>query len=322
MNLGKLNETTIIVSQRCASRELLVMKKFAKFGSALLLGMTGFAVSGADVERAENKSVIEEIIVTATRTETNLMQTSIAISAFDQEALTRQGVRDIRDASDLVPNFDVSFSPSDSGVQMTMRGINSNNFTEISDPSVAFHVDGVYSPRPQGATALMFDLERLEIMRGPQGTLFGRNSAAGSVNVITAKPSFEGVFGTIGAELGNRNHVITLGTLNVPISDTIAARANFFAEQRDGFANQDSGTKDLEGQGFAGPDGIPDMDQRWNRSVQKEDQYGNSDRWAARVSLLWEPMDEFNWRLSFETAEDNSAGWPIAPNCEVNVELC
>ena len=78
-------------------------------------------------------------------------------------------------------------------MQLTIRGINSNNFTEIADPSVAFHVDGVYSPRPQGATALMFDLERLEVMRGPQGTLFGRNSAAGSVNVITAKPAFDGV---------------------------------------------------------------------------------------------------------------------------------
>ncbi len=284
---------------------------------------TLITLAGAsDVMAQDDDLFIEEIVVTATRVETNLMTTSIAISAFDQDTLDRNGVKDIRDAGDLVPNFDVSFSPSDSGVQMTMRGINSNNFTEIADPSVAFHVDGVYSPRPQGAVALMFDLERLEVMRGPQGTLFGRNSAAGSVNVISAKPTQEGVFGTLGAEIGNYNQMNVLGTLNLPVTDTLSLRGNFFAEKRDGFTDQDTGTKDLEGVGNQGPDGIPDMDQRRNRSVGKDEYYGNSDRWAGRISALWEPNDRFDWRVSVETAKDQGAGWPIAPNCEANPELC
>jgi iron complex outermembrane receptor protein len=266
--------------------------------------------------------VIEEVIVTATRVETNLMTTSIAVSAFSQEELDKNGVKDIRDAAALVPNFDVAFSPVDSGVQMTMRGINSNNFTEIGDPSVAFHVDGVYSPRPQGATALMFDLERLEVMRGPQGTLFGRNSAAGSVNVITAKPSVDGVYGTIAAEVGNFNHMMALGTLNIPIGYNFAVRGNFMIEQRDSFAHQDAGTKDLAGIGNQPPDGIPDMDQRWNSAQDKSDWYGNADRWAARLSALWMPTDRLDLRLTFETAQDKNAGWPIAPNCEANPEIC
>ena len=116
-------------------------------GLSLVLGAGGVWAAEAEVEEetvAEPvRQAIEEIVVTATRTETDLMKTSIAISAFDQDTLTQNGVRDIRDASDLVPNFDVAFSPSDSGVQLTIRGINSNNFTEIADPSVAFHVDGV-----------------------------------------------------------------------------------------------------------------------------------------------------------------------------------
>ena len=286
--------------------------------TAATLAMLAFAPEAI----AQNDMVLEEIVVTATRVETDLMSTSIAVSAFTQDDLTRNGVKDIRDAADLVPNFDVAFSPSDNGVQLTMRGINSNNFTEIGDPSVAFHVDGVYSPRPQGAVALMFDLERLEIMRGPQGTLFGRNSAAGSVNVITAKPSQDGIFGTLGGEIGNRNQLNILGTLNLPVTETLALRGNFFIEQRDGFAEQDTGTKDLEGIGNQGPYGIPDMDQRRNHSVGEEDFYGNSDRWAARISALWEPTDRFDWRISLEKAQDNSAGWPIAPNCEANPELC
>ncbi len=324
---------TKFVCRTADSREMhqkdeLIMKATKSLAPAVLsimavaVSQTAVAQETDDADDPKKTRTIEEVITTATRVETDVMTTSIAVSAFDQEALTRDGVKDIRDAADLVPNFDVAFSPSDSGVQLTLRGINSNNFTEIADPSVAFHVDGVYSPRPQGATALMFDLERLEVMRGPQGTLFGRNSAAGSVNVVTAKPTTEGVFGTFGSEIGNRGQKNILGTLNVPVTDTIALRANFFAEERDGFADQDSGTKDLEGTGFSGPDGIPDMDQRWNTRVKPEDFYGNSDRWAWRISGMWEPNDVFDFRLSYEKGQDNSAGWPVAPNCEVNPELC
>ena len=88
--------------------------------------------------------------------------------------------------------------------------------------------------------------------------------------------------------------------INAPLPDTIAFRANFFGEQRDGFADQDEGTKDLEGVGLSGPDGIPDMDQRWNEDVDEEDYYGNSDRWAARFSALWEPSENFAWRATYE----------------------
>jgi iron complex outermembrane receptor protein len=273
-------------------------------------------------DEVESPARLGSVTVTATRRETELNKTSIAVTAVDQETLTREGVRDIRDVGDLVPNLDIAFSPSDSGVQLTIRGINSNNFTEISDPSVAFHVDGVYSPRPQGAVALMYDLERLEVSRGPQGTLFGRNSAAGSINVVTAKPSFEGVFATAGFEVGNRGQKNVLATINAPLTDTIAFRANFFGEQRDGFADQDEGTKDLEGVGLSGPDGIPDMDQRWNEDVDEEDYYGNSDRWAARFSALWEPSENFDWRATYERYEDETAGWPVAPDCDRNPELC
>ena len=295
-------------------------------GLSLVLGASGVWAAEAEVEEetvAEPvRQAIEEIVVTATRTETDLMKTSIAISAFDQDTLTQNGVRDIRDASDLVPNFDVAFSPSDSGVQLTIRGINSNNFTEIADPSVAFHVDGVYSPRPQGATALMFDLERLEVMRGPQGTLFGRNSAAGSVNVITAKPAFDGVYATVGAEVSSYGYRNVLGTLNLPVSDTLALRFNFFDEERDSWISQDTGTKDLFGQGFSGPDGIPDMDQRWNENVDQDGRYGAADRYAYRASILWAPTDRFDWRVTYEVGQDDNPGWAMAPNCEENQDLC
>ena len=124
------------------------MKPITLICSAMSLAALGLGMPLTSV--AQEEDILEEIVVTATRMETDLMSTSIAVSAFSQEQLTRDGIRDIRDASDLVPNFDVAFSPSDSGVQLTMRGINSNNFTEIGDPSVAFHVCLLYtSPSPR-----------------------------------------------------------------------------------------------------------------------------------------------------------------------------
>jgi len=288
--------------------------------AALIAPQVGYTQEADD--GTDKPAELGSVTVTATRVETQLRTTPVAVTVVTQEDLTREGVKDIRDAADMIPNFDVAFSPSDSGVQLTIRGINSNNFTEIADPSVAFHVDGVYSPRPQGAVALMYDLERLEVSRGPQGTLYGRNSAAGSVNVVTAKPDFSAAYANFGFEVGNKNQKNLMATINAPITDTLAIRANFFGEQRDGFADQDRGTKDLEGVGLSGPDGIPDMDQRWNHKVDGDERYGNADRWAARLSALWEPVDWLSWRVTYETFEDQAAGWPIAPNCDHNPDVC
>ncbi len=95
----------------------------------------------------------------------------------------------MRGLSGKVPNLQIS-QGADSGVQINIRGVGSTNFTEVGDPAVGLHVGGLYSPRPQGALALMFDLEQVEVLRGPQGTLFGRNSTGGSINIIPAKPEF------------------------------------------------------------------------------------------------------------------------------------
>ena len=112
---------------------------------------------------------IEDVIVTATRRETSIMETPLAISAVTQEELTRFGITNIKDLSYSLPGLAIQNSDTNAPI-ITLRGIRSNNVTEVGDPAVGVHVDGLYQSRPQGAQALMFDLERAELARGPQGT--------------------------------------------------------------------------------------------------------------------------------------------------------
>ena len=113
---------------------------------------------------------IEDVIVTATRRETNIMETPIAISAVTQEELTKLGISNIKDLSYSLPGLSIQNMTDTSAPIITLRGVRSNNVTEVGDPAVGIHVDGLYVARPQAAAALMFDLERAELSRGPQGT--------------------------------------------------------------------------------------------------------------------------------------------------------
>jgi iron complex outermembrane receptor protein len=151
---------------------------------------TGTDAQATTTSTVANQDQIPEVRVTATRYSTSLLKTPLAVAALSQEQLTRKGATSLRDLSGEMPNVVIENTGLDSAVQITIRGITSTNFTETGDPAVGFHVDGMYSPRPQGAQALMFDLDQVEVLRGPQGTLFGRNSTGGSVNVIPAKPDW------------------------------------------------------------------------------------------------------------------------------------
>lgn len=269
---------------------------------------------------------LEEVVVTATKRSTELMKTPVAVTVVSQQALEREGIQDVRDLGALVPNMQVGFSPSDSGVQITVRGITSNNFTELGDPTVGIHVDGMYSPRPQSGMALLHDVERVEILRGPQGTLFGRNSTAGSINVITARPAFDGVAGSLELEYGRFDHKLGRGWVNLPVSDAVALRASFMIDKTDSYIDQQMDMFDLAwdtnndgsttGEFDVPADGIPNTDQRRNRKVGADEAYGNSDRWAGRLSARFSPNDRLDWLLNYERYEDQGAGMISLKDCE------
>ncbi len=175
-------------------------------------------------KKAKEQGLTEKIKVTATRVETDLMKTPVAVTVFDQDTLDREGVQNVRDLAQMVPNMDIATKNGQSTPMISMRGIRSTNETELGDPSVGVHLDGIYSPRMQGALAMMFDNERVEVLRGPQGTLFGRNSTVGSINIITAKPKFDLFEKRISLQYGNYNAPEIQVIVNKPLSDTFAVR--------------------------------------------------------------------------------------------------
>ncbi len=273
----------------------------------------------ADDKKAQAKKdseQIQEVQVTATRYSTSLLKTPLAVTAFSQDSLSRLGVTSAKDLANEVPNVTI-VQTNDSAIQVTIRGITSSNTTEIGDPAVGFHVDGLYSPRPQGAQALMFDVEQVEILRGPQGTLFGRNSTGGTINVISAKPDFTGNYGRAEFEIGNYNKRQANFVQNIKINDQLAIRAALTKATRDGYANQmqDFSEANLPSKGWI-PDGIPDVMQRWNRKVDPKDYYTNQNEWAARLAAVYKVNNDLKLHATYEEFQDSGAGGTAFKDCD------
>jgi iron complex outermembrane recepter protein len=295
--------------------------------------------STANAANAESTYALDEIIVTATKRETNLMKTPIAITVVGQETLEREGIANVKDIAKLVPNMDIKMDTSQSAPVIALRGVRSTNITELGDPAVSLHIDGVYSPRPQGAMALMFDVERVEAQRGPQGTLFGRNSTVGNINIITKRPELDDLKGNLGIELANFNHRQVRGMVNIPVSDTFALRGSFMAEKRDSYldGNYDPNQWDIRylpasikyAPHYEGTDADASLRQRdrWGTEFKKRDAqelvkadpstfYNNADQYSFRLAALWEPTDELSWLTTYEKFQDSSAGGTDTLNCD------
>jgi iron complex outermembrane receptor protein len=160
--------------------------------SALLLGtaLSAGSVQAQATAGADGSDAYGDILVTANKTgATRLQDTPLAITAFSAPALEATGIKDVRDLASLTPNLQVTQNASFS--QVYIRGIGSNNVFGGSDPSSTIHLDGVYLARPASYLSNFLDVERIEVLRGPQGTLYGRNSVGGTINVISRKPTDE-----------------------------------------------------------------------------------------------------------------------------------
>ena len=229
---------------------------------------------------------IEKITVTATKRQTLLQDTPLAVTAITQRELDRAQVKDITTLQTLVPNLTIEQHGDSGGIHVFLRGIGSTNHTEIGDPAVAFHVDGVYSPRPQGATMLMYDLDHVEVLRGPQGTLFGRNATAGSVNLVTAQPRLGEQSGFGSLVFGDYNRIGLQAVGNMPLGETVAVRLAAITDKHDGYVNFQERSNVMPG----------------------ATKYMAQDQAAARATVLWQPNAMISVTGAAEYYRDNGAG--------------
>jgi iron complex outermembrane recepter protein len=185
---------------------------------------------------AAAQMVLEEVIVTATKRESSLMETGIAITAFTSDKLQALGIDDLNDLSVNTPGLSVTDSD-----RITIRGVGIDNLAFGIDPGVATYTDGFYL-RGVGLyrSNNFYDLDRIEVLRGPQGTLYGRNTAGGAVNMVSKKPEQE-FNGEVNLEAGNEGYTVLQGMLNVPLSERFAWRVSASQIDRDPLQDNDAG---------------------------------------------------------------------------------
>jgi iron complex outermembrane receptor protein len=163
------------------------MKKHAVAGLVSALAIITSNAAHAQSQKDEIKAADGDIVVTATRQSTLLSKTPIALTAVTGDTLRDKGVANPANLGEQVPNLSIDRA---NGLQITIRGVTSTDGTEKGNPSAAFLVDGIYLARPQEADISFLDIDHVEVLKGPQGTLYGRNTTAGVINVITKKPEF------------------------------------------------------------------------------------------------------------------------------------
>ncbi|MDE2930668.1 MAG: TonB-dependent receptor [Chloroflexota bacterium] len=193
----------------------------------LLAGGITFATTALS-----NSQVLEEIVVTATKRDSTVMDVAASVTAFSPEVLEEREIGGVDDLNINVPNF---YAGEYNGVTfINIRGVGFGQTHGSADPAVGQHIDGIFMPRTSSLRAAYYDLEALEVLRGPQGTLYGRNTTGGSVNLITKKPTEE-FEGRVGLLYGDYDRVQISGTVSGPISDQVLGRLSVLYDDRDAY---------------------------------------------------------------------------------------
>jgi iron complex outermembrane recepter protein len=254
----------------------------------MLSGASLAAMSAVSPAMAQDDEVVsDEIVVTATGRAAAIQDVPLAVTAIGGEQLQNTGVDDLRDVTQVAPSLVISTGQSNSsGTLAQIRGIGTGSDNPGFEGAVGIFIDGVYRARAGAALTDLPELVRVEILRGPQGTLFGRNTSAGAISVVTAGPDFEpGMWmeGTYGAddleEFGGR-----VGA-NIPLSDTFALRIDGSVRARDGYITDVTSGNDIN----------------------------TTDRWSARGQAQWDISDDASLRVIVDAAETDEVCCGVTP---------
>jgi iron complex outermembrane receptor protein len=201
--------------------------------SVLLMPYSIFSAEGNEEEASS--SIFDEVVVTARKREEAAQSVPIPITALGAAQLAGRNITEIKDIEKLTPNMQFDAQGINSTVtNVFLRGIGQTNWSATQDPKIGIYIDGVYLSRAQGGLVDLMDIERVEVLRGPQGTLFGRNTTAGLVHIITKAPSDE-IEGMVSLGIGTANHEVVRGMLNLPVSERVSARFSIMSKETDGF---------------------------------------------------------------------------------------
>jgi iron complex outermembrane receptor protein len=220
---------------------------------------------------------LEEVIVTATKRAESVMDVPIAMTAMSGEAIRAVNLNDIKDLISFTPG--ISGNSKDSFLDfVSVRGIRTIDFGNGGDPSVSLYKNGLYQGRNGSAVSSLYDIERAEVLRGPQGFLFGRNSVSGAMNIITAKPNVSDTEGYAELDVGERDVLVFEGAVNVPLTDNLAVRLAAYHSEEDGYVDNIAG----------GPDLISHDNQAFRITTRYE-----TDHFTADLLLEYEDRDQF-----------------------------
>jgi iron complex outermembrane recepter protein len=271
------------------------MKKIDPARIALLLASvaaTPFAIALPAAAQDAPIAGEEEIVVTARRTEESLQDVPASVSAFNGAALERLGATEATGLQGAVPNLNVvQGRGSSNATNVYIRGVGQPDALQTFDPAVGFYVDGVYYSRIRGTQMELFDLERVEVLRGPQGTLYGKNTIGGAISVITRRPGDE-PHTNASLTIGEYNQGEVRVSASTPITDNFAIGGAFFAATRDGYVT--------------------------NPTTGEE--YNDRNVWGARFQTAWDPTSQFSVDFAVDyTEEDNALTMGQATNSLTNV---
>lgn len=258
---------------------MAVQFKSVLYVSASLLTIGLAAPSWAQEAKTNEDAGIAEIVVTAQRREENLQDVPVSVSAFSAEQLAARGTTDASRLEGMVPGF--TFGRSGSDARPAMRGVRTENVGVNGDTTIGFFVDGIYQSRASQATSGFVDIERVEVQRGPQGTLYGRNTFGGNISISSARPVLGAFKGGLDLTVGEDGRFRSDAFINAPLGDTVAIRLAGSYEKSDGW--------------------VKNINPLGNNLFDDDNRY-------FRATILFEPNDAFSASIKFDYSTRKGAG--------------
>lgn len=263
------------------------MKKTQKISLALFLSV--YASSPLAQTNA-----LEEVVVTATKRAQSLQDVPMAVNAFNADTIETAGINDASDLAILTPALNINVNTNPFAARMVIRGVGTAQTDPALEPSVGLFIDGIYLGRTGLGMSDLTDIERIEVLQGPQGTLYGKNTNAGAISVITKKPSFERSEGYFEASVGNYSMNKLTASISGPLTQNLAYRLSGNINQRDGYYDNSAGVD-----------------------------FNDADDWNVQGKLQWEPTESLSILLSGSRVERDTTccGADAVQDESVNNEL-